>query len=316
MGLCKFNFYFMIADFASQRYEHSQNFDRLRKINNKSVSMSLTVTGNLSKLHSNLDSDQNGQVQYSLPVGDQLIELNHYIGQIISLNHTGNIFCSSCGKKTKKSYSQGHCFICMKKLASCDMCIMKPETCHYDQGTCREPKWGEANCMVDHFVYLSNTSSIKVGITRHTQIPTRWIDQGATQGLPIFKVKTRYISGLIEVELAKHIADKTNWRTLLKEDGKPIALEEKFAELLPLVESTIKSIRQEFGEDAIQILSDDITPIHYPVDEHPVKITSHNFDKNPIVSGVLKGIKGQYLILDTGVINIRKFTSYEITFDQ
>lgn len=278
--------------------------------------MSFTVTGNLSKLHSKLGLDQNGQVQYSLPVGDQLIELNPYIGQTISLSHTGNIFCSSCGKKTKKSYAQGHCFVCMKKLASCDMCIMKPETCHYDQGTCREPEWGEANCMVDHFVYLSNTSSIKVGITRHTQIPTRWIDQGATQGLPIFKVKTRYISGLIEVELAKHIADKTNWRTLLKEDGSPIALEEKFAELLPLVEPTIESIRQQFGDDSIQILSDVITPIHYPVDEHPVKITSHNFDKNPVVSGVLKGIKGQYLILDTGVINIRKFTSYEITFVQ
>ncbi|OEF25915.1 DUF2797 domain-containing protein [Vibrio rumoiensis] len=275
--------------------------------------MSFTVTGILSKLHSSLDPHH--QVQYSIPIGEQLVELNQYIGQSITLTHTGNIFCSSCGKKTKKSYSQGHCFVCMRKLASCDMCIMKPETCHYEAGTCREPEWGEANCMVDHYVYLSNTSSLKVGITRHTQIPTRWIDQGATQGLPIFKVKTRHISGLIEVELAKHIADKTNWRTLLKEDGSPIALEEKFAELLPLIEPTIESVRQQYGPDSVQILDGDITPIVYPVNEHPVKITSHNFDKNPVVSGVLKGIKGQYLILDTGVINIRKFTSYEVTFE-
>ncbi len=277
--------------------------------------MSFTITGTLSKLRSSLDAQQNNQVQYGLPVGGEVIDLMPYIGKEITLTHSGNIFCSACGKKTKKSYSQGHCYVCMKKLASCDMCIMKPETCHYDAGTCREPEWGEANCMVDHYVYLSNTSSIKVGITRHTQIPTRWIDQGATQGLPIFKVKTRYISGLIEVELAKHIADKTNWRTLLKEDGQPIALEDKFAELLPHVLTVIESIKQEYGDDAIQILSGEITSIEYPVEQHPVKITSHNFDKNPVVSGILQGIKGQYLILDTGVINIRKFGSYEVTFN-
>ncbi|WP_375753820.1 DUF2797 domain-containing protein [Vibrio sp. HN007] len=270
--------------------------------------MSFQITGTLRKLKSSL----NNGVEYSLPVGDQLIPLNPLIGKPITLKHTGNIYCCSCGKKTKKSYSQGHCFVCMKKLASCDMCIMKPETCHYDAGTCREPQWGEDNCMVDHFVYLSNTSSLKVGITRHTQIPTRWIDQGATQGLPIFKVKTRYISGLIEVELAKHIADKTNWRTLLKGDGDPMPLEERAKELIPLVMPVVEEIKAKFGDDAVELLDDSITDIAYPVTEHPTKIVSHNFDKEPVVTGTLNGIKGQYLILDTGVINIRKFTSYEV----
>ncbi|MGF1748039.1 MULTISPECIES: DUF2797 domain-containing protein [Vibrio] len=270
--------------------------------------MSLLASGTLSKMRATLDST----VQYRLPVGEQEIELASFIGRTLTLTHTGNIFCSACGKKTKKSYSQGHCFVCMRKLASCDMCIMKPETCHYDAGTCREPEWGEANCMVDHFVYLSNTSSLKVGITRHTQIPTRWIDQGATQGLPILKVSTRYISGLIEIELAKHIADKTNWRTLLKEDGSPIALQEKALELLPLVADKIAEIRAQYGEQSIEILAENITSLSYPVEEHPTKIKSHNFDKEPVVSGILKGIKGQYLIFDTGVINIRKFTSYEV----
>lgn len=270
--------------------------------------MSLLAKGTLKKMSASLD----GTVMYRLPVGEEFVELNPLIGKTINLTHTGNIFCCSCGKKTKKSYSQGHCFVCMKKLASCDMCIMKPETCHYDQGTCREPQWGEDNCMVDHFVYLSNTSSLKVGITRHTQIPTRWIDQGATQGLPILKVKTRQISGLIEVELAKHIADKTNWRTLLKGDGDDIELVERAKELLPLVEDKIQEIKAQFGDDAIEVLNENITPLSYPVEQHPVKITSHNFDKNPEVTGVLQGIKGQYLILDTGVINIRKFGSYEV----
>ncbi|MFC1233754.1 DUF2797 domain-containing protein [Vibrio sp. F74] len=270
--------------------------------------MSILAKGTLSKMRANLGE----AVFYRLPVGDSEIDLNPYVGKTITLTHTGNIFCSSCGKKTKKSYSQGHCFVCMRKLASCDMCIMKPETCHYDQGTCREPQWGEENCMIDHYVYLSNTSSLKVGITRHNQIPTRWIDQGATQGLPIFKVKTRYISGLIEIELAKHISDKTNWRTLLKQDGDAMDLSDKFAELLPLVTEKVEEIKQQFGADAIQVLTELTTEIHYPVTVHPIKISSHNFDKNPEVTGILQGIKGQYLIFDTGVINIRKFTSYEI----
>ena len=270
--------------------------------------MTLIAKGTLSKLRASL----NDKVQYQLPVGDKLIDLNPFIGKAITLTHTGNIFCCSCGKKTKKSYSQGHCFVCMKKLASCDMCIMKPETCHYDQGTCREPEWGERNCMVDHFVYLSNTSGLKVGITRHTQIPTRWIDQGATQGMPIFKVATRYISGLIEVEIAKHVADKTNWRNLLKGDPEPLSLQEKFVTILPLIENKITEIRQRFGEDSIQVINTELTSLNYPVEEHPVKIVSHNFDKNPQVTGKLQGIKGQYMIFDTGVVNIRKFTSYEV----
>ncbi|SJL82961.1 DUF2797 domain-containing protein [Vibrio palustris] len=270
--------------------------------------MSFTGTGVLKKMHANLDT----VTEYRLPVGDQFIELNALIGTQLRLEHTGNIFCSACGKKTKKSYAQGHCFPCMRKLASCDMCIMKPEQCHYDQGTCREPEWGEKNCMVDHFVYLSNTSGLKVGITRHTQIPTRWIDQGAMQGLPIFKVKTRQISGLLEVELAKHIADKTNWRTLLKTDATPMSLSDHFVELRPLLDEKIAELRARFGDDAIEELHAETTDIQYPVEHYPSKIVSHNFDKNPVVEGTLQGIKGQYLIFDTGVINVRKFTSYEV----
>ncbi|WP_372847475.1 DUF2797 domain-containing protein [Shewanella sp. Scap07] len=253
-----------------------------------------------------------GEVSYQLPLGDQLVDMNPYIGKTLTLVHTGNIHCCNCGKKTKKSYSQGHCFVCMKKLASCDMCIMKPETCHYDQGTCREPEWGQANCFVPHYVYLSNTSGLKVGITRHTQLPTRWIDQGATQALAILKVSSRQLSGLVEVELAKMIADKTNWRAMLKGDESPMDLQAKAAELLPEIETRLHELAMEHGEYAIERLDNAPQSISFPVSQYPTKISSHNFDKNPEVSGVLQGIKGQYLIFDTGVINLRKFTSYEI----
>lgn len=170
------------------------------------------LTGTLVKMPAQLAAT----IDYQLAIGEHRISLNDYLGQSICLTHTGQIFCSACCRKTNKSYAQGHCFPCMRALASCDMCIMKPETCHYFAGTCREPEWGEQHCMVDHIVYLANTSGLKVGITRQTQVPTRWIDQGATQALPILRVATRQLSGLVEVALAELVADKTNWRTMLK----------------------------------------------------------------------------------------------------
>lgn len=268
------------------------------------------MQGTLRKMLSTLDSSNT--VNYSLPVGDDTLALNPLIGKPLSMRHTGNIFCSNCSKKTKKSYSQGHCYVCMTKLASCDMCIMKPETCHYAAGTCREPSWGEENCFIPHYVYLSNTSGVKVGITRHTQLPTRWIDQGATQGMVLYKVKSRYISGLVEVALAKFIADKTHWQAMLKGNAEDVDLKERASELIPQIQTVIESIIAEHGDDAIEVLDQNIQPIHYPIETFPSKVKSHNFDKIALVSGTLQGIKGQYLIFDTGVINIRKFGSYEI----
>lgn len=269
------------------------------------------MLGNLRKMKSTLDTTTQ-QVDYSLPVGQDLLPLNPLLGKKLAIQFTGQINCLHCDKKTKKSFSQGYCFPCMKKLAACDMCIMKPETCHYEQGTCREPEWGEANCMIDHYVYLSNTSGIKVGITRHTQLPTRWIDQGATQALTIAKVKTRHQSGLLETAIAELVADKTNWRALLKGNNEPIDLKTKATELLPQVQSRLEQIKLQYGDDAVEILNDTAIDIHYPVLEFPQKIVSHNLDKNPTVEGTLMGIKGQYLIFDTGVINVRKFTSYQV----
>ena len=262
-----------------------------------------------------LKADHTQPIQYHLPLGDELVNLNQYFGKAIKLTFTGNIFCYSCGKKTKKSYSQGHCFVCMKKLASCDMCIMKPETCHFEQGTCREPEWGEANCMIPHYVYLANTSGLKVGITRHTQIPTRWIDQGATQALPIFKVQTRLQSGLVEVALAEFIADKTNWRNMLKGVSVDVDLKAAAADLIPQIQAKLDELAELFGATAIEQLDEEVVDLDFPVTEYPTKISSFNFDKDPEVSGVLEGIKGQYLIFDKGVINIRKFTSYEVAFE-
>lgn len=266
--------------------------------------------GALSKMTAQLD--ENGLVHYQLPIGEQTIDMNALIGKKITLDYQGKIGCRHCGRKTKKSYSQGFCYPCMQKLAQCDMCIMKPETCHHAAGTCREPEWGVKNCMVNHYVYLANTSGIKVGITRHTQIPTRWIDQGATQALPLFRVSTRLQSGLVEIALAKFIADKTNWRAMLKGSGTPVDLKARAAELLPEISAQLAELQLRFGEDAVELLDEPVVDLNFPVEQYLEKISSFNFDKTPQVSGVLKGIKGQYLIFDKGVINIRKFGSYQV----
>jgi hypothetical protein len=269
------------------------------------------MQGPLKKMHTCLDS----KVQYNLPLGDQSIALNPLIGKPIKLTYTGHIVCIHCNRSIKKSFNQGYCYPCFISLAQCDMCIMKPETCHYEAGTCREPAWGEAFCFQPHVIYLANSSSIKVGITRQTQIPTRWIDQGAVQALPIFKVQSRYMAGLIEVVIAKHVSDKTSWQKMLKNHGEPIDLVEKRDELVLKCEAELSEIFQRFGQQAIEFLPEEtIVDIHFPVDNYPVKINSFNLEKNPDVSGVLQGIKGQYLLLDTGVINIRKYTGYEIVF--
>lgn len=267
------------------------------------------MQGNLSKMRATLGSP----AQYQLPLGDQLLDLNPLIGQTLKLTFDGEINCDNCGRRTKKSFSQGHCFPCMKKLASCDMCILKPETCHYHAGTCRDPQWGEANCMASHVVYLANTAGAKVGITRQTQIPTRWIDQGACQALPIFRVATRQLSGLIEVALAQHVKDKTNWRALLKNDANSIDLQALASELKPRIKDTLASLKATHGDMAWEELDEQVLEIQFPVEQYPDKIVSHNFDKSPVVEGTLKGIKGQYLIFDSGVINVRKFTGYKVS---
>jgi len=240
--------------------------------------------------------------------------LNNYLGKPIRLEYQGAINCLACHRKTKKSFSQGYCYPCFTKLPQCDSCIVKPETCHYSAGTCRDPAWGERNCFTPHVVYLANSSGLKVGITRGSQVPTRWIDQGAIQALPILEVNTRLQSGLVETLFAKHVADKTNWRAMLKGQVDRLDLIAERDRLLSLCASGLEELRAENGFDAIRELDAQPLEIHYPVINYPTKVASLNLDKDPVVEGVLQGIKGQYLMLDTGVINLRKFGAYNIKF--
>ncbi|QXH53071.1 DUF2797 domain-containing protein [Pseudomonas fakonensis] len=266
--------------------------------------------GSLSKMAVRLEAPV---VQYSFRLDDTQVPVNPLIGQSIRLEYLGAIHCTHCGKRTKTSFSQGYCYPCMTKLAQCDVCIMAPEKCHYDAGTCREPSWGEQFCMTDHVVYLANSSGIKVGITRATQLPTRWLDQGASQALPIMRVATRQQSGLLEDVLRSQVPDRTNWRALLKGDAEVLDLPAIREQIFDACADGIRGLQERFGLQAMQPLPDaEVVQMNYPVQAYPQKIASFNLDKNPVVEGTLLGIKGQYLIFDTGVINIRKYTAYQL----
>jgi hypothetical protein len=252
-------------------------------------------------------------VQYAIRLDEAELPINSLLGKRIRLEFLGAIHCSHCGRKTKKSFAQGYCYPCFTKLAQCDSCIVSPEKCHHEQGTCREPAWGEQFCMTEHVVYLANSSGVKVGITRATQLPTRWLDQGASQALPIFRVATRQQSGFVEDLLRSRVADKTNWRALLKGDAVPVDLPAIRDDLLASCAEGIVELQQRFGLQAIQPMGDaEVVEIRYPVEAYPTKVASHDLEKTPVVEGILRGIKGQYLILDTGVINLRKYTAYQV----
>jgi len=260
-----------------------------------------------------LDSEFAEPVRYRLPIGELRLPLNELVGSVLRIEYLGVITCANCQRRTRRSFAQGFCFPCFQRLARCDSCIVKPESCHYDQGSCREPQWGERFCMQEHLVYLANSSGLKVGITRASQVPTRWIDQGAVQALPILRVRTRQQSGFVEVAIASSVADKTNWRAMLRNDGERLDLRREAEAVLARHRADIDALRGRFGAQAIEQV-DGIDPldITYPVNEYPEKPVSLNLDRTPVVEGVLKGIKGQYLIFDTGVLNIRNFTSYHV----
>jgi hypothetical protein len=260
-----------------------------------------------------MQSELNGELEYRLPVGDELISLNPLLGKPIRLRYLEQINCLHCGRETRKSFNQGYCYPCFQTLAQCDLCIMSPERCHYHLGTCREASWGEQFCMTDHVVYLANSSGLKVGITRQTQLPTRWIDQGAVQALPIFRVATRYQSGLLETVFKQQVSDRTDWRAMLKGRADGLDIKEERDRLMGLCRDGIQALENRFGLQAIRRI-EDVEPltISYPVLSYPAKVSSLSFDKTPLIEGILQGIKGQYLILDTGVINMRKFGAYRI----
>lgn len=237
-----------------------------------------------------MESEHLDVVQYHL----NDIHLNPLIGKEVEIKFLGEIICLNCGKKTKKSFSQGYCFICTQKLASLDLCQLRPEKCHFSLGTCRQPEWGEKECFIPHSIYIAATAGVKIGITRSYQKITRWIDQGAKSVMEVHVVDSRLESGLLEIELAKQIPDKTQWRELLTGKDNEVDL---------------NAVAKQLGFEPKEIFT-----FNYPVLKYLEKAKTWDLEKES-AKGVLYGIRGQYLLIGDKGINIRKYQGYKVSFD-
>ncbi len=263
----------------------------------------MILTGNLEKMKSEISDT----VMYKLLIGDKEICINDFLGKNISLQFKNQINCVSCGAKTKKSFGQGFCYNCFTSAPEASECILHPEKCKAHLGISRDMQWSINHCLTDHIVYLANSSNIKVGITRKTQIPTRWIDQGATEAIILAITPNRHIAGIIEKYFMNYYSDKTSWQTMLKGNN---SSQDLISEKQKAVEKLPKELKQYIVDD------NQITKINYPVLSFPEKIKSITFDKTDRIEGILTGIKAQYLILDNeNVINIRKHRGYLVDIE-
>ncbi len=245
-------------------------------------------------------------IQYTLRLGDERLDMTALVGQRIRLGFSGKITCISCGRRTKKSFAQGFCFPCMRNSPENSECIIRPELCRGHLGEGRDVEWEQEHHVREHLVYLAASVEMKIGVTRGDQIPTRWIDQGASQARIIARTPHRCAAGEIEVALKAAFTDRTSWQKMLKND----VLEN------PDWDDALRIAKATMPETHIQYWADDepITILEYPVQAYPEKVKSLSFDKTDTVEGLLLGIKGQYLLFDDNrVLNVRKHNGYELT---
>jgi hypothetical protein len=260
----------------------------------------MTYEGVLTKMQTEFTNP----IQYYLVFENSFLSLNQLLGKSMEINFVG-YQCLNCGKK-KKIFRQGFCYDCFMSSASAGDWIMKPElsTAHLDIED-RDLEYEKRVQLQPHIVYLALSSEVKVGVTRETQVPTRWIDQGAIQAIPIVEVPNRYLAGITEVALKNHYADKTNWQKMLKNDVPIVDLLKEKASLRYLIP---KEVQDFYYPEKVNLYE-----LHYPVLQFPTKVNSLNLDKSPNFSGILTGIKGQYLMFEDGtVFNVRTFEGYVV----
>jgi hypothetical protein len=240
------------------------------------------------------------------PVADHA--LTPHVGGPVWLRFTGQIHCTLCGRATKKTFNDGACFPCSQSRPETDICIVRPELCHHGQPghPCRDEEFAQSQCFQPHVLYVSLTSGMKVGITRRVNLPSRWIDQGAVAAMALAVLPDRRAVGLLEKRLSDEgFADRTHWTRMLK--GDPPA-----HELEPFADRVVQRLAAWETPGLLPAAERVVRTFRYPVRVWPEKVTSFNLDKAPEAGGVLQGIKGQYLIFDGGVINLRKYSGYRL----
>jgi hypothetical protein len=245
-------------------------------------------------------------IQYYLIFENDFLNVNQVLNKNITI-HFIKHQCLNCGQD-KPIYRQGFCKNCFFEIPSAGDWIMRPElsTAHLDKED-RDLAYEKKVQLQPHIVYLANSSSVKVGVTRKTQVPTRWIDQGAHEAIEVVEVPNRYLAGITEVALKDYVSDKTNWRKMLKNEVTDESLE-----------AWKSKLKQYIPEEALPYFIDNNkeTNIEFPVYKYPTKVKSLNLDKTPNYTGTLVGIKGQYLIFDDDtVFNIRSNEGYYVSIN-
>lgn len=262
-----------------------------------------TFEGTLTKMQ----TEMGYPIQYYLIFDTNFINVNQLINRTIEVQHVG-YQCLHC-KKPKKIFRQGFCYDCFSTIPAAADWIMKPELskAHLDIED-RDLAYEKRVQLQPHVVYLALSSEVKVGVTRKTQVPTRWIDQGAIEALPVLETPNRYLAGIAEVALKHHFADKTNWQKMLKNEISPADLPAEKQKLFDWLPDEVKPYFLQEDQDYL---------LNYPVHQYPVKVSSLNLEKKPNFSGKVVGIKGQYLLFEDGtVFNVRTYEGYvvKITF--
>lgn len=249
-----------------------------------------------------MDVEFDEPIKYTIHLGDDELLMNDLLGKKINVRYEGRINCVACGRLTKKAFGQGFCYPCFRDAPENAECIVRPELCEGHLGKGRDPEWEKKYHVQPHYVYLALSSGLKVGITRSTQIPTRWIDQGAKSAIILAKVPYRRLSGEIEVALKEFYNDRTNWQRMLKGESPNMDLEQ---ERVKAVEKLPEELKQ------YTTLNEPVWKLDFPLLDTPEKVKSVRLDKKNVIGGVLTGIKGQYLILDNyNVFNVRNHAGY------
>lgn len=263
----------------------------------------MTYQGVLSKMQTEFADP----IQYYLVFENSFLNMNQVLNKELEINFEG-YQCLNCGKK-KKIFRQGFCYDCFYSSPAVGDWIMKPElsTAHLGIED-RDLEYEKQVQLQPHIVYLALSSEVKVGVTRKSQMPTRWIDQGASQAVSIVEVPNRYLAGITEVALKSHYTDKTNWRKMVQNELAHADLVAERSKLERLIPAEV----QEFYHPD----KNDVYDMHFPVLHYPKKVNSLNLDKTPNYKGRLMGIKGQYLIFEDGtVFNVRSFEGYVVRLE-
>lgn len=256
------------------------------------------------------------RAEYTLTLSDVTVKLHELVGQKIRLDDLHDKACVACGRANlRKTFGPGYCFPCFRARPETDLCIVRPERCHFAQGTCRDAAWGQRHCMQSHSIYLSFTSQVKVGLSRSHRLHQRWLDQGALGGVELARVSTRLDAGRVEVYMKQFFKDITQPRKMLMCVGSDENYDD-VARILAEARLKAQDYLQQGGYGS-QVVDGAVKSLRYPMAEpdqpsQDMKLVS--LASQPSLEGILSGIKGQYLLLDGGYgFSIRKHLGHYIS---